>query len=105
MVDAERIDMKFRKACQVILEGYERTLREGGRPIVLAENETDLEKLGVQALKARGLLADDAAASAGADGQFRTMPGRQSKRFRAQSSIQGGAPAIRPWEPWASSDL
>jgi len=52
MVDAERIDMKFRKACQVILEGYERTLREGGRPIVLAENETDLEKLGVQALKA-----------------------------------------------------
>src|SRR6202035_155603 len=52
MVDAERIDMKFRKACQVILKGYERTLRDGGRPIVLAENETDLEKLGVQALKA-----------------------------------------------------
>jgi len=30
---------------------YERTLREGGCPIVLAEEETHLKKLGIESLK------------------------------------------------------
>ena len=51
MIDAQHLDMKSRRACESILEGYECTLREGGHPIVLAENETDLERLGIQALK------------------------------------------------------
>jgi hypothetical protein len=51
LIDSGEIDVKFRTACDVILEGYVRTLREGGRPIVLAENETDLEQLGFQSLK------------------------------------------------------
>src|SRR5437762_12381636 len=45
------IELKLRKACATILEAYEQTLRDGPRPIVLAENETDLEKLGFEALK------------------------------------------------------
>ena len=52
LTDSEQLDLKFRRACEVILEGYERTLRDEGHPIVLAENETDLERLGFQAMKA-----------------------------------------------------
>jgi hypothetical protein len=51
LIDSAEIDMKFRTACDLILEGYGQTLKEGGRPIVLAENETDLEQLGFQSLK------------------------------------------------------
>ena len=51
LVDAGVIDIRFRAACDVIVEGYVQTLKEGGRPIVLAENETDLEQLGFQSLK------------------------------------------------------
>jgi len=51
LIDSDEIDMKFRTACDLILEGYGRTLKDGGRPIVLAENETDLEQLGFQSLK------------------------------------------------------
>jgi Uncharacterized protein conserved in bacteria (DUF2252) len=51
VADDGSIGLRFRKACDTILEGYECTLRKGPRPIVLAENETDLEKLGFEALK------------------------------------------------------
>lgn len=51
VADDGSIGLRFRKACDTILEGYGCTLREGPRPIVLAENETDLEKLGFEALK------------------------------------------------------
>jgi hypothetical protein len=51
LIDSDEIDMKFRAACDLILEGYMQTLKEGGRPVVLAENETDLEQLGFQSLK------------------------------------------------------
>jgi hypothetical protein len=43
LIDSDEIDMKFRTACDLILEGYGHTLEEGGRAIVLAENGTDLE--------------------------------------------------------------
>ena len=51
LIDSGEIGVRFRAACDVILEGYVQTLKEGGRPIVLAENETDLEQLGFQSLK------------------------------------------------------
>ncbi len=44
------MESKARVACDAILTGYEETLKEGGRPIVLAEQETHLEKLGIDAL-------------------------------------------------------
>ena len=45
------LSIKTNQACDVILKAYERTLREGGCPIVLAEEETHLEKLGIGSLK------------------------------------------------------
>jgi hypothetical protein len=45
------MSLKTRAACEVILEGYRRSLKEGGCPVVLAESEVDLERLGIEALK------------------------------------------------------
>jgi hypothetical protein len=45
------MSVKTREACEIILDGYRESLKSGGCPIVLAELETDLEKLGINALK------------------------------------------------------
>ena len=45
------LSIRTKRACDIILKAYERTLREGGCPIVLAEEETQLEKLGIEFLK------------------------------------------------------
>src|SRR5207245_10724338 len=34
VTESEQIDLKFRRACEVILESYERTVRDEGHPIV-----------------------------------------------------------------------
>jgi uncharacterized protein (DUF2252 family) len=52
---AKRMDLlglKTKLACEVILNAYERALMKGGCPIVLAEQERHLEKLGISTLKA-----------------------------------------------------
>jgi hypothetical protein len=51
MIDAERLAITLKEACGAILDGYRRTLRDGGCPIVLAEDETDLERLGVETIR------------------------------------------------------
>jgi Uncharacterized protein conserved in bacteria (DUF2252) len=45
------MSLRTRAACEIILEGYRQSLKNGGCPMVLAESETDLEKLGIEALK------------------------------------------------------
>ncbi len=45
------LGIKFKDACDAIIEGYQRTLKNGGDPIVLAEREMALERLGVDAFK------------------------------------------------------
>jgi Uncharacterized protein conserved in bacteria (DUF2252) len=45
------LNLRTKTACEVILEGYEQGLKEGGCPVVLAEQERHLEKLGISALK------------------------------------------------------
>ena len=45
------IETKLSDACAAILDGYDATLREGGRPIVLAEAHEHFEKLGIDRLK------------------------------------------------------
>jgi hypothetical protein len=45
------LSIRTKHACDIILKAYERTLREGGCPIVLAEEETQLEKLGIEFIK------------------------------------------------------
>jgi Uncharacterized protein conserved in bacteria (DUF2252) len=51
VVDADNLSIKFRDGCEAILEGYRRSLAEGGCPIVLAEREQKLGKLGVDSFK------------------------------------------------------
>jgi hypothetical protein len=45
------LSVRTRNACEVILDGYRLSLEQGGCPIVLAELERDLEKLGIATLK------------------------------------------------------
>ncbi len=45
------LTIKSKHACEAVLTAYERTLRAGGCPMVLAEEETHLEQLGIEALK------------------------------------------------------
>jgi hypothetical protein len=49
--DCEQLSIKLKIACEAILEGYEECLKSGGHPIVLAEHETSLERLGIEAIK------------------------------------------------------
>ena len=52
VIDAETLTIKLKDAREAILEGYQRSLKEGGCRIVLAERERNLEKLGIAAIKA-----------------------------------------------------
>jgi hypothetical protein len=51
VIDAEEISIKLKAGCDAILDGYLGSLREGGHPIVLAESEQRLGKLGVDSFK------------------------------------------------------
>jgi hypothetical protein len=45
------LTIKFKEGCEAILEGYQEALKSGGRPFVLAEQQENLEKLGIDAIK------------------------------------------------------
>ncbi len=47
-IDSETLAIPFKEACDVILTGYRGTLKDEGCPFVLAEQERNLERLGVQ---------------------------------------------------------
>jgi hypothetical protein len=51
VIDAEGLSVKLNDGCDAILDGYSGSLREGGRPIVLAEREKKLGTLGVDNFK------------------------------------------------------
>lgn len=50
-IDAGDISLKFKAGCDAILDGYVRSLRQGGQPVVLAEREQKLGRLGVDSFK------------------------------------------------------
>jgi hypothetical protein len=52
VIDAGGARTKLGEGCDAILESYRQTLRDGGAPIVLAEREHQLERLGIRQLKA-----------------------------------------------------
>jgi uncharacterized protein (DUF2252 family) len=56
VADAEGLSIKVKAGCDAILEGYVQSLKEGGRPIVLAEREQKLGKLGVDSFTANRFL-------------------------------------------------
>ncbi|MGA8060514.1 MAG: DUF2252 family protein [Candidatus Binataceae bacterium] len=47
-IDSETLAIGLKEACEVILNGYRDTLKNEGCPFVLAEQEQNLEKLGVR---------------------------------------------------------
>ena len=49
--DCEQLTIKSKRGSEAILDGYEQTLRTGGRPIVLAEQEKYLQRLAIDAIK------------------------------------------------------
>jgi hypothetical protein len=51
LIDAGGLSIKVKAGCNAILEGYVESLKEAGRPIVLAEHEQKLGKLGVDSFK------------------------------------------------------
>jgi len=51
VIDAERLSIKLKDGCDAILEGYSKSLRAGGHPIVLAEREQEMGKLGADSFK------------------------------------------------------
>ena len=51
VTDSEDLTIKFRDGCDAFLEGYLESLKAGGCPFVLAEQEKNLERLGIEAIK------------------------------------------------------
>jgi hypothetical protein len=51
VIDAGSLSIRFKDGCGAILDGYLQSLREGGCPIVLAEREQKLDKLGADSFK------------------------------------------------------
>ncbi len=51
VIDDAGLGLKFKVACEAIVEGYRQTLRTGGRPIVLGERDVNLALLGMDALE------------------------------------------------------
>jgi Uncharacterized protein conserved in bacteria (DUF2252) len=49
--DAEGLSIKLKDGCDAILNGYAECLNKGGQPVVLAEREQKLGKLGVDSFK------------------------------------------------------
>jgi hypothetical protein len=51
VIESKDLTIKLKRGCEILLTGYRDALQGGGNPIVLAENEQHLEKLGVEAIK------------------------------------------------------
>jgi hypothetical protein len=49
--DSEQLTIKWKDGCSAILDGYKQSLKLGGCPLVLAEQEKDLQRLGINAIK------------------------------------------------------
>jgi len=50
-ISSSALRVKFKIGCEAILEGYETALKSDGCPIVLAESDRNLEKLGIAAIE------------------------------------------------------
>jgi hypothetical protein len=51
VTDSEALTIKYREGCDAILEGYVTSLKTGGCPFVLAEQEQNMERLGIDAIE------------------------------------------------------
>jgi Uncharacterized protein conserved in bacteria (DUF2252) len=51
VIDSENLTVGFKEGCSAILKGYQKALKAGGCPFVLAEHEKNLERLGIEAFE------------------------------------------------------
>jgi hypothetical protein len=51
VIDSEHLTIRFKEGCSAILEGYQKALKAGGCPFVLAELAKNLERQGVEAFE------------------------------------------------------
>ena len=51
VIDSGKLTIRFKEGCSAILEGYQKALKAGGCPFVLAEHEKNLDRLGVEAFQ------------------------------------------------------
>jgi len=51
VIESKDLTIKLKHGCEIFLDSYRETLRTGGKPVVLAENEQHLGKLGIEAIK------------------------------------------------------
>jgi hypothetical protein len=51
VADMEQLSIHVKDSCDAILDGYVKSLRNGGEPFVLAEQEQYMEKLGIRTFK------------------------------------------------------
>lgn len=54
VIGSEKLTIRFKEGCSAILEGYQKALKAGGCPFVLAEQEKNLDRLGVEAFQPPG---------------------------------------------------
>jgi hypothetical protein len=50
VIDQEHLTIKFKVGCDALLEGYRECLRKRGHPLVLAEQEKNMEQFGIAAI-------------------------------------------------------
>jgi Uncharacterized protein conserved in bacteria (DUF2252) len=50
-IDDENLCIGFKDGCDIILEAYRESLRNGGKPFVLAEAASHMEKLGIERIR------------------------------------------------------
>jgi len=102
-IDSGDLTLSVKDGCDAILQGYQDTLKNGGCPFVLAENEQYMEKLEIEAIKApkefwRKLTHLSAV--------HRGIP-RDAKRALENSStstppLPSGTPACRTGKSWTT---
>src|SRR5438105_198666 len=65
VIDCEDLTLKFKDGCDAVLEGYQQTLKNGGSPFVLAENQKNMETLGIGASEGAGSFLGESRKAAG----------------------------------------
>jgi hypothetical protein len=51
LLDGETLSVGLKNGCDIMLQGYEHSIKDGGRPVVLAEEQRNLETLGIREIK------------------------------------------------------
>lgn len=103
--DIGHLNAGFKNSCDLILDGYQVALKNGGQPIVLAEHETNLERLGIKSAQTSGgFLAEIKPPSPGATWQPspRCEEGARGDVSGSKTEIQSGRP--RGWigQSWST---